>query len=197
MSRYDGVHLVCYGTPTASAEQVRLAAHGFAPEPLVELRRKIDGGKEVGFRVAYVAPEKMPECRAQYCEHLTPQLIWNSGNTSHENGALGLAAAYIVADDVAAVAARWAEFSGLLPFSSKDETTLQTARGTIHIATRQSLAAFIDNIPAAPGVAAIGLKLKDPENFSERCRKAGFQVRKSARGYCVSLPAALGGNWIF
>ena len=48
MARYAGVHLVCYGTPSAEAEHARLAAHGFEPEPPVELRRRIEGGKEVG-----------------------------------------------------------------------------------------------------------------------------------------------------
>jgi hypothetical protein len=197
MARYEGVHLVCYGTPAAPAEHARLAAHRFQPEPLVELRRKIDGGKEAGFRVVYVPPEKMPECRAQYCEHLTPELVWGKHYQGHQNGVIGLAAAYIVADDPAATAARWAEFSGLLPFSSGDGVALKAARGTIHIAARKTLSGFIDNVPSAPGVAAIGLKFRDPEAFAERCRKAGLKVKKSARGNCVSLPPALGGAWLF
>lgn len=197
MTRYDGIHLVCYGTPAAAAEHARLAAHGFEPEPLVELRRKIEGGEEVGFRVVYVAPEKMPECRAQFCEHLTPQLVWQDHWKKHRNGAIGLRAAYLVADDPAAVAARWAEFSGLLPFRDGEELRLETARGTIFVCTAQALSRFIEHVPPAPGVAAIGLKFKDPQAFAERCRKAGLKVAKSARGHCVSLPPALGGAWVF
>ena len=197
MARYAGVHLVCYGAPSAQAEHARLAAHGFEPEPPVELRRKIDGGKEVGFRVVYVAPEKMAECRAQYCEHLTPQLVWQDHWKKHKNGALGLTAAYLVADDPAAVAARWAEFSGLLPSRTKDEIVLETARGAIHIGTPRALSRFIGAVPSAPAVAAIGLKFRDPEAFARRCRDAGLKVKKSSRGHCVSLPPALGGAWLF
>jgi len=195
MSRYPGVHLVSWGTPAAAEDHARLTARGFDPDPLVELRRMSNLG-EVGFRVVYVPPEKMPECRAQFCQHLTPDLVWGSFYKKHKNTAIGLEAVYLVADDPAAVAARWAEFSGLLPFKEKKEILLKPARGTIHIGTPKSFS-FIPDIPPAPGVAAIGLRFKDPERFAARCRKLGYKVRKTSRGHAVSLPPALGGIWLF
>ncbi len=197
MKLYDGIHLVCYGTPDAAAEQARLAAHGFSPDPLVELRRKIDTGEEVGFRVAYVPREKMPECRAQYCEHLTPEVVWKDHHDKHKNGALALAAAYLVAEDPAATAARWADFSGLLPFAEDGLVVLKTSRGTVHVGTRERLSQLIPSVPPAPAVAAIRLKFKDPAAFARRCRREGLKATKGRRGYSVSLPAALGGTWLF
>src|SRR5262245_9966710 len=44
MKRFVGVHLACFGTPAAEAEQARLLAHDFAPEPFVRLARPIDTG---------------------------------------------------------------------------------------------------------------------------------------------------------
>ena len=196
MKRYPGVHLLSWGTPAAAEDHERLVAHGFTPEPLVELRRKTNEG-EVGFRVLYVPPEKMPECRAQYCQHLTPAITWHDFAGRHTNGVIGLSAAYIVADDPNATAARWAEFSGLLPVSQKNEIVLTASRGTLRIATREALSAFIDNVPPAPGVAAIGLRFSDPSQFALLCKKNGMKIRKTRRGHCVSLPAALGGNWLF
>src|SRR5688572_32082860 len=61
MKRYDGVHLACFGTPDAPAEQARLGAQGFEPEPLVDLERKLDDGEFVRFKVVYVPPGKMAE----------------------------------------------------------------------------------------------------------------------------------------
>ena len=63
MRLFIGVHLACFGTPDAAAEQRRLADHGFEPEPVVHLQRRIDTGESVGFRVVYVPPGKMPEGR--------------------------------------------------------------------------------------------------------------------------------------
>ncbi|MBV8032378.1 MAG: VOC family protein [Betaproteobacteria bacterium] len=197
MQRYSGVHLVCYGTPAAQEEHARLASHGFSPEPLVELRRRIDDGREVGFRVVYAPAEAMPECRAQYCEHLTPEVLWEEKNLGHRNGVTALAAAYLVAEDPALTAARWAEFSGLLPSPHDDGVVLETSRGTIHIASREALSRLIPNVPAAPAVAAIELKVREPGDFAALCAKAGLEVTKPGGRRCVSLPEALGGAWVF
>ena len=197
MAAYDGIHLLSYGTPAAAEDRARLAAHGFNPDPLVELRRKLDTGEEVGFRVVYVPEDRMPECRAQYCEHLTPEVTWKDHWQKHRNGAVALEDAYIVAEDPAATAARWAEFSGLLPFKDGDSVRLKTARGSIYVSTRSSLSEYIENVPAAPGVAALRLRFKDPKAFSLRCEENGLRVKKTPRGHCVSLPPALGGNWLF
>jgi hypothetical protein len=197
MARYGGIHLCSFGTPTAEAEHLRLEAHGFAPQEVIKLERKIENRKKLGFKVVYVPPEKMPEGRIQYCEHLTPQRLWNRKALGHKNGVTGLAAVYIVADDPVATAARWARFSGLLPFPEKGAVALKTARGKIFVATRKALSRFIENVPAAPAIAGIGLEFRDPEKFSKLCKRAGLKVKRTAQGYCVALPPALGGTWLF
>jgi hypothetical protein len=195
MSLFHGVHLACFGTPDAEAEHRRLTAHGFAPEPVVPLERKTKDGK-LRFKVIYSPPAKMPEGRVQYCEHLTPQLLWTRQALAHKNGVRGLAAIYVVADDPAATAARWARFGGLLPFPEHGGVSLDTARGRIFIGTRSSLAAFLDNVPTAPAIAGYALAFKDAAAFAARCAKAGLKVRKTRRHHCVALPAALGGCWL-
>ena len=75
MRRYRGVHLVCLGTPAADEEHFRLARHGFAPQPIVRLSRKVERGATLKFRVVRAAPGKMPEGRIQYVEHLAPRAI--------------------------------------------------------------------------------------------------------------------------
>src|ERR687896_1208718 len=59
MARHDGVHLACFGTPDAEGEHGRLAAHGFEPEPVVNLERTVDSAARVRFRVVYVPPQAM------------------------------------------------------------------------------------------------------------------------------------------
>lgn len=180
MARYQGVHLACFGTPDAQAEHRRLADHGFEPEPLVNLDRKVEGGT-VRFRVVYVPPEKMPEGRIQYVQQMTPEVIWRKEHLRHTNAVIGLAAVYVAADDPAATAARWARFAGLLPRRNGDLVRLDTARGTV----------FVGKAEPAPALAGYALKCRDPEGFLARCKKAGLEVRKNA----VLLPPQLGGAW--
>ena len=197
MARYDGVHLCSFGTPSADAEHARLQAHGFEPEQVVKLERKIEDGKRLRFNVVHVPPEKMPEGRVQHCEHVTPQFLWNEKALAHQNGVTALSAVYVVADDPEQTAARWARFAGLLPFPEHNGVCLNTARGRIFIATRDSLAAFLDNVPAAPAIAGYALAVKDADAFAARCTKSGLKVRKTRRHRCVALPPALGGCWLF
>jgi hypothetical protein len=189
MARYDGVHLACWGTPDAAFEHARLAAQGFTPEPLVNLSREVEGGETVRFSVVYVPPGKMPEGRVQYCQQLTPEVIWKERFVRHPNGVTGLAAVYVAADDPAEAAARWGRFSGLLPRRERNLVCLDAARGKVVIGKKADLPG---NAPSAPGLAGYALSCRDPAAFLERCRNAGLRVT----GSLVALPAALGGTWV-
>lgn len=192
MKRFVGVHLACLGTPDAAAEHARLGAHGFEPEPLVDLERKVEGGNLARFKVIYVPPGKMAEGRVQYCQHLTPQHVWRE---KYLNKGIRLNAVYVVAEDPAQTAARWARFSGLLPRPHRKFVQLECARGRVVIGTERALSSILGEVPPAPALAGYALAVEDPRDFADRCTKAGLQARTTPHGICVSLPAALGGAW--
>lgn len=192
MRRYRGVHLVCFGTPAADEEHARLARHGFAPQPLVRLERKVEDSRKVRFSVVRAAPGKMPEGRVQYVQHLAPAAIWRPRHLRHRNGVLGLAAAYVVASDPARAAARWARFMGGLPRREGRLVALPTDRGKVLIGTRAQMKALLGAAPRAPGIAGYALACRNPKAFARRCRKAGLKVN---RNLAVALPRALGGAW--
>ncbi|OGA07648.1 MAG: hypothetical protein A3D95_02685 [Betaproteobacteria bacterium RIFCSPHIGHO2_12_FULL_69_13] len=199
MARYAGVHLACFGTPTAEFEHTRLADHGFEPPPLVRLERELDVNgetREARFDVVYVPPENMPEGRIQYVEQLTPENIWQPRYLGHTNGMLGLSAVFVVADDPVTVAARWARFSGLLPFPEGNLVRLDVARGRVLVGTSQSIADLLGGSPAAPALAGYALKCGDPKAFADRCARAGLGVTQSADRHSVALPPSLGGVWL-
>ncbi|HXU41027.1 MAG TPA: VOC family protein [Burkholderiales bacterium] len=189
MQRHIGMHLCCFGTPDPAGEHARLAANGFEPEPLVNLARNLQDGTPVRFNVVYVPPEKMPEGRIQYCEHLTEGEMWRD---SWVNRGLRLDAAFVVADDPAEVAARWALYTGVLPRREGAFVQLSLARGKVLIGTRKALAAHLGEAPPAPALAGYALKCSQPAAFLARCKTAGFAVS----GKNVKLPDSLGGVWV-
>jgi len=192
MRRYRGVHLVCLGTPAADEEHFRLRRHGFAPQPIVRLRRKVEDGRTVRFSVVRAAPGKMPEGRIQYVEQLTPEVIWRARHLRHRNGVVGLAAAYVVAANPARAAARWARFMGALPRREGGLVSLETDRGKVLVGTRAQLKARLGAAPRSPGIAGYALACRNPQTFARRCRAAGLKVN---RHLAVALPPALGGAW--
>jgi hypothetical protein len=179
MARYDGIHLLCFGTPDAEAEHRRLQAHGFEPLELVDLRRRVKGGT-AKFKVVRLPPDKMPEGRIQYVQQLTPEHLWRREHVNR----LRLEEVFVVARDPAQAAARWGRFGALIPARARDGVQLETARGRITIA---------QEFPGAPppAIAGYALRTRDPKAFAKRCAKAGLQVK----GSTVKLPPALGGFW--
>ncbi|MGH8720438.1 MAG: VOC family protein [Burkholderiales bacterium] len=192
MRRYRGVHLVCFGTPAAAAEHARLAAHGFAPQPIVNLKRKVEHGLTARFCVVRAAPGRMPEGRVQYVQHLAPGAIWRQQHLRHRNGVLGLAAAYVVAANPVRAAARWARFMGGLPRREGRLVSLATDRGKVLIGTRAQMKSLLGAAPRSPGIAGYALACRDPRAFARRCRASGLTVN---RQLSVHLPPALGGAW--
>src|SRR5262245_10389659 len=158
MKRFVGVHLACFGTPAAQAEHARLAAHGFEPQPLVNLERKIENGAQLRFSVVYVPPGKMDEGRVQYCEHLTPQHVWREGFVNP----FRLRAVYVVAKDPKQAAARWARFAGLIPRREHGFVCLDMARGQVRIGKRSLIEKTLGPCPAAPALAGYALVCDDP-----------------------------------
>ena len=192
MKRYDGVHLMCYGTPEAEAEHRRLQAHGYEPQPLVDLSREVDGGT-VRFKVVRPGAEKMPEGRIQYVQQLTPEHIWREDQVN----AMRLDEVFIVADELPSTAARWADFAGLIPKPERDGVRLETARGRIFIGTREAVATRLGEAPAAPAIAGYALACSHPAQLAARCKASGIAVRKRGGRYSVTLPAAVGGQLVF
>ena len=176
MQRFVGVHLCCFGTGDPAAERARLAAHGFEPEPMVNLARNLQDGTPVRFNVVYVPPAKMPEGRIQYCEHLTETNLWRK---EWVNPGLRLEAAFVVAEDPAEAAGRWARFSGALPRRDGEFIELRLARGRIVIGSRAAMARLLGEAPAPPALAGYALSGKPGE-----------------KRRIVRLPPSLGGVWV-
>ena len=198
MQRYPGVHLCCFGTPDAEGEHRRLGAHGFAPLPVVNLQRETAEKQIAKFHVVRAAPDKMPEGRIQFVQHLAPEAIWRPQYLGHTNNVVKLACVFVVADDTVDDAARWAHFAALLPRPAGGYVHLQTARGHVLVGLRAQWAELLGEAPPAPALAGYALECRDPAILLARCRLLGLAVKKLRENlYAVSLPEALGGNWLF
>ncbi len=198
MQRYAGVHLACFGTPAAEEERARLEAHGFEPQPLVELERRTQEGL-ARFRVVRAAPEAMPEGRVQFVQHLAPGVIWHRRWMGHANGVRKLACVFVVADDPVAAAARWARFGALLPAPAGRYVRLRSDRGSVLIGRPQEWQALLgEEAPAPPALAGYALECRDPDALAARVAAAGAATRRLRRNlYAASLPPALGSAWVF
>lgn len=202
IARHTGLHLLAFGTPAADEEHARLARRGFAPLPLVNLQRDVDvAGVErtARFSVVRVPPEAMPEGRVQFVQQRTPECLWQPRYLRHANGVTGLLATFVVADGLAAVAARYAGFSGLLPKKAMGLVKLTTARGDVYVGSAAACKAIFGvDPPAAPAMAGCALACEDPKGLRDRLIAAGCVVTEvSPDLHAAQLPPAIGGAWLF
>ncbi len=202
IARYAGQHLIAFGTPAAEEEHARLERHGFAPLPLVNLQREVDVEGEMRltrFKVVRVAPGAMPEGRVQFCQHLTPECMWQPRYVRQPNGVTGLLATFVVADDPGAVAARFGEFTALIPKPIRGFVQLSTARGDVFIGSPTACKAlFGEEPPVAPAMAGYALECDDAPGLKARLEKAGCVVTEPSPDlFAATLPASFGGAWVF
>ena len=200
IARHVGMHLIAMGTPHAEDEHQRLHAHGFDPLPLVHLQRAVlieAVAQTVRFHVVRVPPEKMPEGRMQFVQQITPEHLWRPAQLAHRNGVLGLHAAFIVADAPDEVAARYAQFCGLLPRRVPGFIRLDTPRGHLYVGSQSACQSLLGHSPDAPSFAGCGLRCSDPGLLVQLAKAAGCAVGEPSPGlFAITLPAALGSTWL-
>ncbi len=196
IARYTGVHLIAFGTQAPGSDYARLQAGGFAPLPPVALQRQTSTATGIAtarFTVVRVAPSAMAEGRIQYCQHHTPDVVWQPRWLTHANHAAGLSAIVICVADAAEAAGRYARFSGLPITQTGNTWRLDCARGYLLFVDAVTLHQTLG--VAAPTLPWIAGYLIDSDDMAA----TGAMVRGHRIGerLCVELPPALGGMMIF
>ena len=196
IARYVGVHLIAFGTQAAGEDHARLQREGFDPLPPVALQRQAetpDGEATARFTVVRVAPATMAEGRIQFCQHHTPDVVWQPRWLGHANHAVGLAGVLVCVADPAQTAWRYARFTGLPVSESHGTWRLDTARGYVLFTDATTLQHALGiSPPALPWIAGY---LIDSDDMNATRRMTGGNAL--GERLCVSLPPALGGLMIF
>ncbi len=197
IARYTGVHLIAFGTQAPEVDFQRLETAGFLPLPPVALQRQTStaGGGEATarFTVVRVPPEAMTEGRIQYCQHHTPQAVWQPRWLSHANHAVGLAGVLLCVADPAEAAARYARFTGLIPQHTGQAWRLDTGRGYLLITSAAALQASLGvKVPTLPWIAG---HVIDSDDLA--ATRAATHGNAFGERVLVPLPDALGGVMLF
>ncbi|MGZ8156477.1 MAG: VOC family protein [Burkholderiales bacterium] len=201
IGRYVGIHLIAFGTSSPHADRDRLESEGFRPLPPVDLQRPIAtaNGEDIArFTVVRVAPETMPEGRIQYCQHRTPELLWQPRWLGHPNGTTALKGVVICAPEGEATAERYARFTGVARERVGAAWRIRTARGDLHFVDTPVLRGALGIDATVPSIAGAILEARDVERAGTALRGGDARVRGLDGGrLLVTLPPALGGFFIY
>lgn len=167
LARYPGVHLIAFACADAAAEHARLAAEGFALQPLVRLRRpsRLDDGSEAvcAFTVIRPEPGQMAEGRIQMLTQETPEVVWQPSLIARDNGLDLLSGVVVCTEDPEEAAARFARFTGKSPRPARGWIDLPLDRGCVSFATPAGLPDLAPGAaaPATPFIAAVAVRSRD------------------------------------
>ena len=102
-----GLDALVFRSEDAAQDQQRLLDAGFEANPVSALERPLEfhGKTETAsFATVRFAKQPVDGLRIYFCQHLTPQYIWDAELQNHANGARALKRIYIAARDAAQVA---------------------------------------------------------------------------------------------
>jgi hypothetical protein len=196
IARYTGVHLIAFGTHDARADHARLEREGFQPLTPLSLQRTVgtpDGEATARFTVVRVPPGTMAEGRIQYCQHHTPEVVWQPRWTVHTNAVAALAGVLLCVADAEAAARRYERFTGIESRRSGDTWRMTTSRGELVFASPDAFQCALGvRAPALPWIAGYVIDSHDMHTTRARIHGATLGER-----LCARLPPALGGVMIF
>ncbi|WP_255474943.1 VOC family protein [Pusillimonas sp. ANT_WB101] len=104
-----GLDALVFKTENAQATFERLREEGFEVNPVLRLERPlIFQGKQhlAQFDTVRFSAQPVAGLRMYFCQHLTPEFVWNEDAIRHDNGAKSLDHIVIEASDAQAVAAQ-------------------------------------------------------------------------------------------
>jgi hypothetical protein len=102
-----GFDAIVFRTDDAEATHQRLREGGFVVSPVTELTRPamVDGGRaQARFTTVRFAEQPIRGIRVYFCQHLTPELVWQPRLMAHDNGVTVLRRVQAQAPDPSTVA---------------------------------------------------------------------------------------------
>lgn len=197
LARYAGVHLAAFSVREAGEAHARLAAAGFAMQPLVSMQRPVgtaEGEGIAAFTVARVVPGTMAEGRIQIVTHRTEHTVWQPRWLDHRNGAVALADVTIAVADPVEAAARFSRFVDRPAETTPWGATVALDRGRIVITSAEGFSSLVPGvtIPSLPFIGAYGISVRS-RAVLERClREAGTPFTIDGEAVIAPFPEALG-----
>ena len=198
LARYSGIHLIAFGCADPGRESERLARIGFAPQPVVHLRRPVEaaegGPVEAAFSVIRLPPGTMPEGRVQMLRHETPEAVWRPGLAACGNAAAALSGVVSCTIDPEEAAARFARFCGK-PAAGR---RIGLDRGQVDFVDPSTLARLLPGArpPSLPFNAAVVLESSDIARTRDFLLGRGVPILGLGEGVVAVPPEDALGAWI-
>ncbi|MBP2229265.1 catechol 2,3-dioxygenase-like lactoylglutathione lyase family enzyme [Azospirillum agricola] len=177
----EGIAAVALKTADARAARDPLAAAGFSAEEAVDFGRPVElpgGARAARFTITQIDPRATPGGRVFLCQHHTPDIVWRPDSLDHANGATGLAALVVAADDPDATAGAYARLFGAPVVERGSARVVDTGNVPLLVASPDRLHWAWTSDPAfatpRPFLAGMVVRVADLEKAQQVLQKSKF-----------------------
>lgn len=195
----EGIASVALKTADARDAQRQLSAAGLTLAEAVDFGRPVDlpeGKRDARFTITPIDRDRTPGGAAFLCQHHTRDVVWRPEHVTHANGAKGLAALLVAADDPDPAASAWAQLFGTPVESHHSARIVRTGDTPIIVMTPAALRLVWadDAVLAAPRPLLAGMVVRVGDIYAAQqlLQKAKFQAMLGEGILRVGSPNANG-----
>jgi catechol 2,3-dioxygenase-like lactoylglutathione lyase family enzyme len=195
LDRYEGVHIIAFGTQDSEATVQSLRRSGI-PADVRLLERPIDheGDTELAQFEIIEFGDALPELYAFAIHHATPEALWKPELLVHPNGAKSLEGITIAVSDSRNLAQRLRRVLG----NASDSATgvIDLRRGMVRLVDEGWVATNYRGPPLpTPAVVAITLGTENLDRTADVLRARGVDIERE-KGRLIVAPAYASGAMI-
>jgi catechol 2,3-dioxygenase-like lactoylglutathione lyase family enzyme len=195
IARYQGLHIIAFGTSDAATAAEALRAGGVAVDGPRILERPIEEEGQTRlarFEIVDFPEEALPEGHFFAIRHVTPDLLWKPALLAHPNGALALDALTVAVAKPDDFARRLGRLLSVTP-RAEDGLVLELAAGRVRVVGADWLAARVPGVaPALPYIAGIGLRVADLGRTAALLAANGVAHRRESGSIMIDPGQACG-----
>lgn len=202
LRRGEGLAGIAFATDDAEGLRAEVTADGIAAGGTVDFSRPVEKLGEARFRIVQLPPAATPGLHAFACQHFTRELVWRPEYQRHANGAIGLAAVAIVAEDLHGTAATYAKLLAQAPQRIDEGLLVSCGGAPIAITSRGRLGKRLSGVALPPRprplAAALFVRVADRAATAATLRRNGLAPVALADGsFAVGADQAHGVAVVF
>jgi len=168
----QGLNALVFRSDDADATLARASARGATLGPVQQFSRPVrsDGVvRDAVFRTVRAPADASPAGRLYFCQHLTPELVWQAAWQSHPNGARELVGASVAVRDLDAEATLYRALLG--------EDAVRVTPQRMH-ASAPPVRIEVARADAPPAMRGLSISVNDLERASRVLAAAGIAFER-------------------
>lgn len=199
---YEGLHIMHFGGDDIEVVRDRFSAEGIASSDIAQLQRQVetlDGERTMIAKTIFFPPDANPEALLQIAQHVTPEFALQPRYMNHPNGARQLTEVVVCGDDPAALAAKYARYSGKTPRVKDGVHILDLGKARVLVVDPSGLDRLLPGLvpPRVPFIAAITVASADLDATAAYLTGAGIPFQQVGERLAVSPEHASGAGILF